>query len=385
MDDIEAIENEITRSGKTVINISHWNASRLFYRQILSSETNHDFFVSSEAHDYIYSYYLDNPTKSSIQKRIGDESNIRECLITPSGTISIQCLLDFAKNYLSISDMVIINPSYFTVHHACKKLNINTQEIDIMRGGDNKFSVNRNKVSSILNNLKRKKKNYGLWLTNPIYSSGVSYSEEDIAYFKTLLRQDPKLHMFSDESFAYSSCELLRQFSDSKRFFSIHDPWKQLCLNGYKFSVITYFPEYQKHFEEWADILYGSLPASSIFGISLFTSEAFNNYKEAANNFYNERLKELDERYGEKEFFSFDKNTHGPYTSCYFSAKNFNLLSSVERFKPLIAKTGFSLIPNERNRFPAKAGFSFRINLAKYDGETFWNNFDYLWNYINNL
>lgn len=114
-------------------------------------------------------------------------------------------------------------------------------------------------------------------------------------------------------------------------------------------------------------------------------SPTFDKYSKIANDFYNKRLNELEERYRNQPSFSFDRKAYGPYTSCYFSAKNYNLLSSAEKFRPLISQTGLSLIPNERNRFPSNLGFSFRINLAKYDGEVFWDNFDKLWKYIDSL
>ncbi|MBD5153529.1 MAG: aminotransferase class I/II-fold pyridoxal phosphate-dependent enzyme [Oscillibacter sp.] len=386
LDDIEEVENEIIKTGKNIINISHWNPSMFFYSQFPDKKVQ--FGGLPEFHNYVYSYYLDEQTKSSVKEKLGDLSDFRECLITPSGTISIQCLLDFAKNHLNIRNLVIINPSYFSVHHACRRLKIPTQELDLNRDrneSNEAFLLNRSKLAGLLTNLKRSKSNYGLWVTNPIYSAGIAYTKEDIEFLKNLLKSHPHLYIFADESFSFSSCELLRDFYSMPNFFSIHDPWKQLCLNGYKFSVISYNRTYQKHFEEWADILYGSLPSSSTLGISLFISPFFDEYKQIANDFYQKRLKELDERYGKQLSFTFDRNAHGPYTSCYFSAKNFNLLSSANRFRPLISQTGLSLIPNERNRFPSKLGFSFRINLAKYDGDTFWENFDKLWKYIDNL
>lgn len=385
LDDIEEVEREFEKKGLDVTNVSHWNPSLYFFDKILKPELGDHFFGLPDTHKYAYSYYLDETTKSLIRKGIGDETDNRECLITPSGTISIQCLLDFAKYRLKIHDIIVINPSYFSVHHSCRRLNINVQEIDMIRGHDNIFQINKSKLNSMLDSLKRKQANYGLWITNPIYSAGASYSQGDINYLLDLLEHHNRLHIFADESFAYSSCELLRDFSKMNRFFSIYDPWKQLCLNGLKFSVISYSQDYQKHFEEWADVIYGSLPSSSLLGISLYTSGTFSDYKKSVNQFYDDRLKELSERYGKKASFSFDTAIHGPYTSCYFSAKNFNLLSSSEKFRSLISYTGLSLIPNERNRYPVKCGFSFRVNLAKYDGSQFWENFDKLWEYINNL
>lgn len=386
LDDIEEVENEISKTGRNIINISHWNPSTFFYKEFTDMcNVNANFGGLPEFHNYVYSYYLDEHTKSSIKQKLGDLSSSRECLITPSGTISIQCLLDFAKYHLKIHNMVIINPSYFSVHHACRRLNIAVQEVEMVRTPNGDFMLNRNKISGIFTKLKKQKFNYGLWITNPIYCSGVTYTKEDIDFLKSLFRTHSRLSVFADESFAYSSSELLRDFNAHLNFFSIHDPWKQLCLNGYKFSTISYNRMYQKHFEEWADILYGSLPSSSVWGISLFVSSTFDKYKQIANNFYEKRLRELDQLYGKQQSFSFDRKSQGPYTSCYFSAKNYSLLSSAVGFLPLISQTGLSLIPNERNRFPSNLGFSFRINLAKYDGDAFWENFDKLWKYINNL
>lgn len=383
LDDIEAIQNEITQTGKNIINISHWDPSTFFYDQFPDMETN--LGQVQKFHNYIYSYYLDQPTKSLVKKKLGDVSDFRDCLITPSGTISIQCLLDFAKNHLNIHNIIIINPSYFSVHYACKRLNITVQETEIVRNQNGSFALNKSKLVGQLNKLKKSRTNYGLWITNPIYSAGITYTKDDIEFLKNLFKSHPRLSVFADESFSFSTNELLREFSTIQNFFSIHDPWKQLCLNGYKFSVISYSGAYQKHFEEWADILYGSIPSSSVLGISLFVSPTFDKYSKIANDFYYNRLIELEKRYGNRKSFSFDKKAHGPYTSCYFSAKNYHLLSSAEKFRPLISQTGLSLIPNERNRFPNNLGFSFRINLAKYDGETFWENFDKLWEYIDSL
>ncbi len=217
LDDIEEVENEMNKAGKNVINISHWNPSVFFYKQFPNMAAQ--LGGLPEFHNYVYSYYLDEQTKSSVKQKLGDLSDFRECLITPSGTISIQCLLDFAKNHLNIRNLVIVNPSYFSVHYACRRLKIPLQEVDMVRERNESFMLNRNKLASLLTNLKRSKSNYGLWITNPVYSAGISYSKEDIDFLKNLLKSHSHLYIFADESFSFNSSELLRDFNSMPNFF----------------------------------------------------------------------------------------------------------------------------------------------------------------------
>lgn len=103
----------------------------------------------------------------------------------------------------------------------------------MVRNQNGSFLLNRNRLVGQLTKLKKLKSNYGIWITNPIYSAGITYTKEDLEFLRNLFKSHPRLNVFADESFSFSSSELLRDFSTTQNFF-------QFTIHGNSFvSMVT--------------------------------------------------------------------------------------------------------------------------------------------------
>ena len=66
-----------------------------------------------------------------------------------------------------------------------------------------------------------------------------------------------------------------------------------------------------------------------------------------------------------------DDASDGHIVMCYYPKLNAHFLHSAEDFFLFQTQTGASIIPGAYFRFPAQAGFTFRINLARYEPHLF--------------
>lgn len=291
----------------------------------------------------------------------------------PSGTTAINCVLKLLIEQ-NIKTIIALPPYYFTLTHSCDSTK--SIYLDVLENAyidkNHTICINRAVVERKIRALVQANRsfNYALWITNPIYCSGHHYTEEEIQFFSRLLESNSNLFLIADECLAYNSKEVLRKLCNHKRFISILDPWKQICLNGYKFSVIDYHIDHKNFVDNWSDILSGSLPYSSFVGLTSFVKQhdVFLEHKNNANNFFSDIISEI--RNGNmKEYFLLSDNTYGPYISCYIKKLSPHFLTT-KNIEMIIKETGCSLIPNVRNTYPSVLGCSFRINLARFDRNT---------------
>lgn len=113
-----------------------------------------------------------------------------------------------------------------------------------------------------------------IWLTNPIYNTGIYYLKEDIEFLKSKIPS--RILILCDDCFSANGHELIKNFGGHSNFISIHDPLKQIMVNGLKFSCILYPVKYERLFEQWSDIICGSLSYSTVQSIDFFNSSDFN-------------------------------------------------------------------------------------------------------------
>ena len=122
-----------------------------------------------------------------------------------------------------------------------------------------------------------------VWITSPIFSTGVYLDTAEIEKIKTLLKQG--YFVVADESFALNGQELVRKIGIHRNFLSICSPHKSISCNGIKFSGIITSEEYEDVLEQWVDVLCGNLPLSSHIALYHFLS---GNYDECCEVFLTE-------------------------------------------------------------------------------------------------
>lgn len=169
--------------------------------------------------------------------------------------------------------------------------------------------------------------------------------------------------IITDESLCTAGHELIRVLGKYKNFIGIYSPHKSICMNGNKFSIITYSKEESLLFNDWVVALSGNLLVSNGVAVNHFLSNDFNVYshifnQEIKNNFA--KLKKLLKQLN----VDYDLKAEGYLVTLYFSnipgEKGYDKIF----LKKLIFNTSTTLIPGIRNHFSKDLGFCFRVNLC---------------------
>jgi aspartate/methionine/tyrosine aminotransferase len=346
---LEAIEAEYaTRFGVHPFNISHWDATKDFEAGVLSRLRLPTFPTFTS---YRFPYQL-SETPSVIEK-LGGNKTLHKGVIAPSTTTSIVCLLSWLKNR-GDRQILVICPAYFSLFHVARHFGIETKKV-YMRRVNLQFRLPpRN--SSIWRTPSV------LWITNPIYGTGVYLCADDIAFLDSLLQAGWTI--ISDECLSYPGRELIRELGHKENFLSIYSPHKCVCVNGVKFSIATFHATYLPVMERWSDIWSGGINFSSSVAINHFLSTNYNNYLSTFQQAISS-TRQLFNTICSSHGAETDPNSKGHFVTCYFPAVSSRLGNSIGFLRDLIFETGGSLIPGNRSRFNSNFGFCFRVNLAR--------------------
>lgn len=350
--DLEIQEAQYEQNfGFPPFNISTWNPSEDFLNLNLLNKVQ---LNSSDFIHYLYSYEL-NPYKlDCVKSRLGFSDN-KGMLITNSGTSAIS-LVTAVLYQLGLKRILVISPTYYSVLYNCTQLQMDIKEIHMIHN-ENGYFLPRHEIEKSLTHVD------AIWLTNPIYNTGVGYSDEDKSYLEKVVL--PSKFLICDECFALTGNELSYAFSKHVNYIGIYDPMKQIMINGLKFACIVFDEKYQHLFNDWSDIICGSLSYSTIQGIDFFCKSSFFDLADtvnAVNKATREKLNKIIKRYSQ---CFLDKNCSGHMQMCYFPTIEHNCFRKVCHLKDFIWSTGISLIPGDRFHFNPNDGFCFRINLAR--------------------
>ena len=346
LEDLEAAYAQ--RFGAAPFNISHWDPSEEFHREMLQ---HLEMPALSSAINYRFSYQIEQ-TKPVLSKLGGCEAH-HELLFTPSSTSSILCALNWLRS-LGIRRMLVACPAYFSVFHASRRFGIELGKI-YLRRTNGEFSLPNPRSRTW-------RKPAALWLTSPVYGAGVYLSPDAIAFVSRLLESG--WSVIADECLALPGNELIRTLGRHANFMSIYSPHKSVCVNGVKVSALIYDAKHGRLLDQWADVWYGGLGCSSSAAIAHFLSGNFDSYLSAF-------LKAIEEQHRrfqltcEAEGVEIDLSAKGHFVSCYFPALPSGLGNSARFMERLIYATGGSLISGNRSRLHGTIGFSFRVNLAR--------------------
>lgn len=353
LQDIKLIQSEYyEKYGHYPINVSDWNPSTEFKEKVQHLiEMDNKF----NAIDYVFSYSFSQKQHDEILKNLGYENNQgeRTTLITPNGSSSIRNVLHWLKEN-HFTKLLTISPTYFTVFCGCNDFGIEYKEIFLQRN-DFLFHIDEDKLFYEVRNAD------AVWITSPVYCTSTYFDNTMINAFIKILEMGKIV--IADESLCTSGHELLRRLGSYKNFIGIYSPHKSICVNGNKFSVITFAKEEAALFNDWVVALSGNLLISNGIAVNHYLSDDFKVYsnafeQEIQSNFTKLKvlLKQMD--------IDYDCKAQGYLITLYFPNifgekgydKNF--------LKDIIFHTGTTLIPGIRNHFGAELGFCFRINLC---------------------
>lgn len=377
---IEILEDRyFKKSGIKPNNISHWDSSKNFQdelRKIYNIEESQ--LEKNNIFDYTFSYDLMPAKINKIIKKIGyDNCDMLKCLVTPTGTVSISCALNWLKEKYSIKKIGVLCPAYFTVFHSCKNIGLSFEKIYMQKSEDGIYSIPKTQVT----NLVKHGKIEALFLTDPVYSTSLYITDEDISYISIMM--DLGIKVICDCCSSINHSKIINTLSKKDGFISIHEPHKLLTINSQKFSTICFDEKEIEFFESWADVIYGGLCQSNFIAINHYLS---NNYEEclnyvlkiAKNNYI--KIKTLLEKY---ENILIDPYNESLYISCYFLKIPSNVSNKSDFIRNFIRTTNCSFIPGIRNQFNPNLCFCFRINLTRCDDETI-NSIDKIFELLNN-
>ncbi len=350
--DIEMLEREYhSKNNESVYKVSNWNADPELALKMLEI-----YNCGSEVKqlDYILPYEIDDGLKREVlDVMCGEAQNTnKEILFTSTGTISIYSLINVLKQNLN-RRIAIIAPVYFSVVFACKNLGVKYSVFYLRKGKDG-YYIDYKDISDI-------KKHDIVWITSPVYCTGVYYNNKEIEFFTNLL-ENGNIVVF-DDSISLLGSELIRNFNCYDNSIGICSPHKSICINSVKFSCVIADKRYIESMRHWTDVISGCLSWSNYEAIRHFLSKNYYHQKmifckDTGNGFI--KLKDICQKYE----VDFDENVRGCFMTMYFSDIRYDFLDNFENLRELVMRGGISLIMGSRNYFSSEMGLAIRVNLT---------------------
>jgi hypothetical protein len=332
--------------GRPPLDLSHWDASPEF-RSSLKLQFTID--STTDALDYIYSYGLD--FKDAILRGLGFDPERKSCLVTPSGTASMLC----AVNWLAFrsKSLDLLCPYYFPVAHQAERDNIVIRKYFMRRDGGRYFLPDE-----VLGSPETP-----VWLSNPVYCTGATLTQHDIGRLQRHLENGGTI--VADECLSPCSSNLAGALASLPGFVGLYCPHKGINVNGVKFSVVVFDRSDAHFFDQWADVLYGGLPASSLIAIKHYLSSDYARYSAEFFAGVRKTLSAIEEMVEDFPVGQLDIAPVGHFVSFYVPVLESTLGIDQAFMWDLISASGAVVISGARNHFDPRCGFSFRLNLAR--------------------
>ena len=346
------IESKRNQSLEEFVNLSNWNPSLEFMNK-LAIKIPYTFKENPVS--YIFSSDYDETTRISILNKWGYNTE-KGITFYNSGSHAILNTI-YLLSYLKYKKIYLLCPAYFSIIPICKSLGIECKKI---------FMTRKNNVYCLPDNLEDLiEKECCIWITNPVYCTGNTYLEEDIALLKQIAINN-NLFIVNDESLCLRQYSLNRFFETYDKIITIITPHKALCTNALKFSAIIYSKFYDSIVDKWADTLEGCLGVGAAAAIRHFLSPNYDLYEKsfikAIEKNKNKIIPILD-----KYHLAYDTKSVNYLFSLYFTHISYNYYDDIVKVKNLINDTNAYFISGSKNLFPPSSGFSFRVNLCSID------------------
>lgn len=345
---IDAISAEYESAfGSPPFNLSHWDPSEHVMRAVLP---HLDLPVTGIVAPYLYAYDLD--LRECVLDRLGvPDPKRRRALIVPTGTSSIMFAVWWLRSR-GVEHVLVLCPSYFPVFYACDMVGLAHSRVYLDRVHGT-WELPRAGITRAMHASAT-----ALWVTNPVYCTGVSLGESDAQFINTFLAEGGIVVL--DECLALSGQELGRQLSPTPGLLGLYSPHKGISLNAVKFGAIVFDASFERFFTDWTDILVGGLGASNYNALLHFLGENFLRVQRA----FMERIRSAREQVCQlvaSRYLDVDPLAEGYFMTCYAPSAPHDCAF----LRDLVFRTGAIMIPGSRNHFSPDLGFNFRINLAR--------------------
>ena len=364
IDEIEAMAARWQASeGRSPINISHWNPSDDFLRRLhtlVAPASPFDPLRCLQSCDPMpYRHSRDLPTTQAVLRKLGFASQDAAALITENGTTSISTVANWLKLH-DVEEVTLLSPSYFTTAHSLRRLGMVVKELPLERGTDGIYRLPTGLDVP---------PGEALWLTNPVYSTGLYALEQSCDALRQIA--DAGTFIVADESLALRPTAIAQTLGGHENFVGIYTPHKSICMNGMKFSAVVTHPRHQATLDDWADVLSGGLSLSATIAVQHFVTASFDECRAAFA-----RLLRKTRAWHSELVRSFngtvavDSDSEGHFIMAYLPRFAAELRHRIDFLEEILAETGCILIPGFRSGFDERSGFCFRINLAR-DSDAF--------------
>ena len=359
LDDIESEEMlYLKKYGYFPFNVSTWNPSSYFSQKFLDHQLE---LPSLDYISYIYSYELNHNLINTVESNLG--GNNLGCTIVNTGTSAISLVTSVLKQ-VHVKRVLLVCPIYYSVIYNFLEKGIAVDNV-YMHRKNNGYALPREEIMNKIAEVD------AIWITNPIYNTGIYLDIDDINFLKCAIPS--RITLICDDCFANCGMEMVRYLGSRPQYISIHDPLKQIMINGLKFSCVLYSLQYEHIFEQWSDIVCGSLSYSTLQSVEFFISEKFKQIRLELQSHFLKMDKYFEELSREFPLISIDNRDHlGHMRMCYMHHLPFDFLEDKENLHNFIDETGTSIIPGNRFHFSNNCGFCFRVNYGRECSE-FWD------------
>ena len=349
IEQIRHIETQIYQDSDIFVNnISHWNAGKKYQELILS---HYHAPTPINPSDYHYSYEYDYNIKKTIISKFLSSTNTHSAVFVHNATAAICCIADYLKknNYKKIC---VVEPAYFSIYSCLSSFGLNVY----------KESITIENKETIFPFEKIIQQKYDcIWLTSPIFSTGIYYTNKQIEYINAL--SEKGIFVIIDESASSPNQILSEQLSFTENMIAIFSPHKYLSINAVKFAVIICSYSMSTYFENWIDVFIGALPLSSCIAIEHFLSPNFEVCLKLHDDFINKNLENINSL-----CLQYPDNFYYGKTSNYISICNKHLpyaqsLDQINMYQ-VMRDTHVSFVPGYINGFNESWGFCYRVNLT---------------------
>lgn len=360
LEDIEESELRYSKKyGYPPFNVSTWNPSEYFSHAYLWNQIQ---LMPFDYIPYLYSYELDQSQLITTKIKLGGNNNFG-CIIANTGTSAIALVTSVLKQ-IDVKRILVICPVYYSVLYNLLQKGIQITKAYLIQTVSG-YRLPQKQIMEVIDNID------AIWLTSPIYNTGTYFVKDDIYFLKSKIPS--RIILVCDDCFATNGMEMIRNFSNHTNYISVHDPLKQIMVNGLKFSCVLYSLQYEHLFEQWSDIICGSLSYSTVQSMNFFNSDKFDKIRLQLHQHFQDTDKYLEKIMRCFPSLSLDKNIcYGHMRMCYVPNLPYDYLQNREKIYQFIEETGTSLIPGNRFHFSNTCGFCFRINYGR-ECEEFWD------------
>ena len=352
---IDLQEKFYKEKGMYPLNVSNWTVSDTFRKEM---ERLFQHNVTNSPIDYLYSYSISSEVKNEILRKLGvNESNMpdKTCTFFPSNSLSIINICNLLQK-MQCKEIGILYPAYFSISACLNTYGMKNIPFYITRK-QQKYII---PIEDILS-----KKLDALWITSPIYSTGVPYTNNNIDIIEKILRSG--IQVILDESFCIKGQELIRKFSNYKNFIGIYSPHKSISFNSYKFSAIICDNCYEDFLDQWLDVFCGNLPQTSIAAINHYLSDNYDVCYQEFQAFIKHAYDEVISILSKFLCVDFDHTICGNLMTLYIKSLDYTNSKNKNFLMDVISNTYTMYYPGYLNGFAKSMGFCFRINLALYN------------------